>query len=861
MIICFDGDYPELSRITAVRGAEVIVRPSALLRSADIWELTNRARAYDNHVYVVGANATGTDPGGRALLRQLDDRHPGRRGGRPGREPRVLGQRPARPGHRDVLAHARVERPAGLRPPGRPQPRPDTPVRRRPGPAGGDLVPARGARTASRSTDVDLPGARLNAAIDGAIRIGIDTGGTFTDVVALDEEHRRAGHHQDAVDAGRTRPTGSWPGSRKVLGLLGATGGDVAAGQPRHHGRHQPAARGQGRRRSGFITTEGYEFVLEIARQCVPDGYGNSYFWVKPPRIVPADRVRDRRRPAGLPGRRDPAVRRGPGGRGGPVVPRRRASTRIGVCFLHSYADPAHELRDARRAAPRAPRRRRLDLQRRAAGVPRVRAVGDHAGRRRGEAEDGVATSPTSPPGCTRSRPDVPFYVMKSNGGVLSADEVVHQPITTVLSGPAAGALGAALVARERRLRPGAHLRRRRHLDRRVGRARRRADADHRGHRRPVPQQDPDDRRRHGRRRRRLGRLDLAGGHAEGRPALGRRRPRAALLRPRRHRADGHRRARRARPDPAAPAGRRDPARRRGRPRRAAGASPTGSGSASSECATGILEISAWNQANALRQVTVKRGLDVRDFTMATFGGSGSLLLCRLVDILGLAGVLVPREPGQPVGVRAAHRRRAQRLRADGGEPARRPRPRPGGRACYDELQAQAAEALDREGFARAEHRLPAHRRPALRRAGVRGAGRRRRTGRSTTRSPPRSPTRSTHAHEQLYGYAFRRRPAAAGRVGEPAGHRRRPDRAARAARAAAAGGRRRSARAPAYGRCSSTTGSTPRSTGGPTSRRTTSVTGPAVIEEFGSTVPLHPGFAARVDRFGNLLVTREADR
>lgn len=63
-IICFDGDYPELSRVTAVRGAEVIVRPSALLRSADIWELTNRARAYDNHVFVVGANATGLDPAG-----------------------------------------------------------------------------------------------------------------------------------------------------------------------------------------------------------------------------------------------------------------------------------------------------------------------------------------------------------------------------------------------------------------------------------------------------------------------------------------------------------------------------------------------------------------------------------------------------------------------------------------------------------------------------------------------------------------------------------------------------------------------------------------------------------------------------
>ena len=50
------------------------------------------------------------------------------------------------------------------------------------------------------------------------------------------------------------------------------------------------------------------------------------------------------------------------------------------------------------------------------------------------------------------------------------------------------------------------------------------------------------------------------------------------------------------------------------------------------ECASGILEISAWNQANALRQISVKRGLDVRDFTLVTFGGSGSLLACRLVE-------------------------------------------------------------------------------------------------------------------------------------------------------------------------------------------------------------------------------------
>ncbi len=64
LMICFDGDYPELARVLAVRGAEVICRPSALLRSADIWELTTRARAYDNHVFVVAANATGSDPAG-----------------------------------------------------------------------------------------------------------------------------------------------------------------------------------------------------------------------------------------------------------------------------------------------------------------------------------------------------------------------------------------------------------------------------------------------------------------------------------------------------------------------------------------------------------------------------------------------------------------------------------------------------------------------------------------------------------------------------------------------------------------------------------------------------------------------------
>jgi beta-ureidopropionase len=64
LTICYDGDFPELYRCEAIMGAEVIVRPSALLRSFEIWEMTNKARAYDNHVYILACNAIGPDAKG-----------------------------------------------------------------------------------------------------------------------------------------------------------------------------------------------------------------------------------------------------------------------------------------------------------------------------------------------------------------------------------------------------------------------------------------------------------------------------------------------------------------------------------------------------------------------------------------------------------------------------------------------------------------------------------------------------------------------------------------------------------------------------------------------------------------------------
>src|SRR3712207_3574720 len=120
--------------------------------------------------------------------------------------------------------------------------------------------------------------------------------------------------------------------------------------------------------------------------------------------------------------------------------------------------------------------------------------------------------------------------------------------------------------------------------------------------------------------------------------------------------------------------------------------------------ATGILEISAWNQANALRQVTVAKGLDVRDFTLTTFGGSGSLLACRLMDILNLPRTLVPPNPGNvsafgllTVDVRNDYVQTVVSKHRDLDLDRVR--------ATFKELEARAQDALDGEGFDRGQQR------------------------------------------------------------------------------------------------------------------------------------------------------------
>ncbi|MGN6574044.1 MAG: hydantoinase/oxoprolinase N-terminal domain-containing protein, partial [Nocardioides sp.] len=174
-----------------------------------------------------------------------------------------------------------------------------------------------------------------------SIRIGIDTGGTFTDVVAVDE-------HTGELAVTKTPSTPADPaigfmtGVRKVLETLGLGGDAVSAVS---HGTTVATNKLlEGKVENlGFITTDGYEFMLEIARQSVPDGYGNSYFWVKPERIVPAHRVKT------VPGRMNvdgEEIRPFDAERAMAVAAwfRDQGINTIGVCFLHSYANDAHEI-------------------------------------------------------------------------------------------------------------------------------------------------------------------------------------------------------------------------------------------------------------------------------------------------------------------------------------------------------------------------------------------------------------------------------------------------------------------------------------------------------------------------------------
>jgi N-methylhydantoinase A len=64
------------------------------------------------------------------------------------------------------------------------------------------------------------------------------------------------------------------------------------------------------------------------------------------------------------------------------------------------------------------------------------------------------------------------------------------------------------------------------------------------------------------------------------------------------------------------------------------------------ETAQGILSVVTANMARAIRVISVQRGHDPRDFTLMAFGGGGPLYAARLAKELDMKRVLVPRNPG-----------------------------------------------------------------------------------------------------------------------------------------------------------------------------------------------------------------------
>jgi predicted amidohydrolase len=68
LTVCYDLRFPELYRILAVEGAEVVTVPAAftLYTGKDHWELLLRARAVENQCYVLAANQWGVHDGGKA---------------------------------------------------------------------------------------------------------------------------------------------------------------------------------------------------------------------------------------------------------------------------------------------------------------------------------------------------------------------------------------------------------------------------------------------------------------------------------------------------------------------------------------------------------------------------------------------------------------------------------------------------------------------------------------------------------------------------------------------------------------------------------------------------------------------------
>ena len=277
-----------------------------------------------------------------------------------------------------------------------------------------------------------------------SLRIAIDTGGTFTDVIAIDESTG----DQFAI---KTPSTPDDPSRGLLNGISEVTevaGSEVGALSQVLHGTTTATNAVLEHRFEGLglLVSKGFRHIIEIARQSVPDGYGNSFFWVKPPRLVPLHLVREV----------DERVKYD-----GSILSQLDEQsvidsveeliefgvTRIAVCLLHSYANSAHEQRVGKIIAEHFPN---TFVSLSSVVLPEYREY-----ERAMTTLIDVMVKPYCKTYLNRARDQIrehtgekPFLIMQSNGGIVSSDAAGEKPVTMLLSGPAGGVLGATHMAR-----------------------------------------------------------------------------------------------------------------------------------------------------------------------------------------------------------------------------------------------------------------------------------------------------------------------------------------------------------------------------------------------------------------------------
>jgi N-methylhydantoinase A/oxoprolinase/acetone carboxylase beta subunit len=261
------------------------------------------------------------------------------------------------------------------------------------------------------------------------IRLGVDTGGTFTDFVLW---------HEGRLTLHKVRSTPDDPSRAVLEGLRDL----LATADPAEmvHGSTVATNAVLERRgaRVAMLATRGFADVLRIGRQTRPALYD---FFVEAPQplVSPSLTVAVDERIAA-----DGAVLLAPDEAGlRDLVEQLRAAApeSVAVCFLHSYANPSHETLVAARV------RRELAIPVSASSevLPEYREF-----ERWSTTALNAYVAPIMSRYLERVEESIAqrrLRIMQSNGGALSASQARATPARTVLSGPAGGAVGAQAIA------------------------------------------------------------------------------------------------------------------------------------------------------------------------------------------------------------------------------------------------------------------------------------------------------------------------------------------------------------------------------------------------------------------------------